>query len=84
MTLISKNVYIDKLDNIVNKYNNKYHRIIKIKHVDIKPSMYIDFKKEKIKESPKFKIDDNVRTSKYKNIFLQKAMFLIDMKKFCA
>ena len=84
MTLISKNVYIDKLDNIVNKYNNKYHRIIKIKHVDIKPSMYIDFNKEKIKEIPKFKVDDNVRTSKYKNIFLQKAMFLIDMKKFCA
>ena len=83
MTLISKNVYIDKLDNIVNKYNNKYHRIIKIKHVDIKPSMYIDFNKEKIKEIPKFKVDDNVRTSKYKNIFLQKAMFLIDMKKFC-
>ena len=69
VTIISKNVYIDKLDNIVNKYNNKYHRIIKIKHVDIKPSMYIDFNEEKIKESPKFKIDDNVRTSKYKNIF---------------
>ena len=45
--------------------------------------MYIDFNKEKIKEIPKFKVDDNVRTSKYKNIFLQKAMFLIDMKKFC-
>ena len=31
MTLISKNVYIDKLDNITNKYNNTYHRTIKMK-----------------------------------------------------
>ena len=36
MTLISKNVYIDKLDNIVNKYNNTYHRTIKMKPVDVK------------------------------------------------
>ena len=36
MTLISKNVYTDKLDNIVNKYNNTYHIRIKIKPVDIK------------------------------------------------
>ena len=41
MTSISKNVYIDKLDDIVNKYNNKYHRIIKMKPVDVKPSIYI-------------------------------------------
>ena len=36
MTLISKNVYTDKLDDIVNKYNNTYHRAIKIKPVDVK------------------------------------------------
>ena len=40
MTSISKNVYIDKLDDIVNKYNNAYHRTIKMKPVDIKPSIY--------------------------------------------
>ena len=36
MTSISKNVYIDKLDNIVNKYNNTHHSTIKIKSVDVK------------------------------------------------
>ena len=47
MTSISKNVYIDELDEIVNKYNNTYHRAIKMKHVDVNPSMYIDFNNEK-------------------------------------
>ena len=43
MTSISKNVYIDKLDDMVNKYNNIYHRTIKIKPVDVKPGIYIYF-----------------------------------------
>ena len=42
ITSISKNVYIDKLDDIVNKYNNIYHSTIKIKHVDAKSNTYID------------------------------------------
>ena len=46
MTSISKNVYIDKLDEIVYKYNNTYHRTIKMKPADVKSSMYIDFNKE--------------------------------------
>ena len=46
MTSILKNVYIDKLDDIVNKYKNTYHRTIKIKPVNIKSSTYIDFNKE--------------------------------------
>ena len=37
MTSISKNVYINKLNDIVNKYNNAYHRTIKMKPVDVKP-----------------------------------------------
>ena len=45
MTSISKNVYIDKLDDIVNEYNNTYHRTIKIKPDDGKGKTYIDFKK---------------------------------------
>ena len=65
MTLISKNVYIDKLDDIVNEYNNKYHRTIKMKPIDVKDNTYIDFGKEVNDKDPKFK----VRTSKYKNIF---------------
>ena len=38
MTSISKNVYINKLDDSVNKYNNTYHRAIKMKPVNVKPS----------------------------------------------
>ena len=48
MTSISKNVYIEKLDYIVNKYRNTYYRTIKIKPVDVKSSTYIDFNKENI------------------------------------
>ena len=68
-TSIAKKVYIDKLDDIVNKYNNTYHKTIKIKPVDVKPSMYIDFNKGSKKEGPKFKVGDHARISKYKNIF---------------
>ena len=69
MISTSKNVYIDKLDDIVNKYNNTYHITIIIKSADVKPNVYIDFNKENIKEGPKFKVGDHVRISKYKNIF---------------
>ena len=69
MTSISKNVYIDKLDDIVKKCNNTYHTSIKMKPVDVKDSIYIDFKKESNDKNPKFKVGDHVRISKYKNIF---------------
>ena len=69
MTSISKNIYIHKLDDIVNKHNNTYHRTIKMKPFDVKLSIYNDFNKKSNKEGPKFKIDDNVRILKYKNIF---------------
>ena len=69
MTSISKNVYINKLDDIVKKYNNTYHTSIKIKRVDIKNNTYIDLKKKVNDKDPKFKIGDHVRISKYKNIF---------------
>ena len=69
MTSVSKNVYINKLDDIVNEYNNTYHRTIKMKPVDVKDNTYIDFKKEVNDKDPKFKVGDHVRISKYKNIF---------------
>ena len=69
MISISKNVYIDKLDDIVKKYNNTYHKSIKMKPVDVKDNTYIGFKKEVNDKNPKFKIGDHVRISKYKNIF---------------
>ena len=69
MISVSKNVYIDKLDDIVGKYNNTYHRTIKMKLVDVKDKTYIDFKKEVNDKDPKFKVGDRVRISKYKTIF---------------
>ena len=69
MTSLSKNVYIDKLDGIINKYNNIYHNTIKMKPVDIKSRTYIDPSKEINDKDPKFKIGDVVRILKYKNLF---------------
>ena len=69
MTSISKNVYIDKLDDIVDEYNNTYHRTIKMKPVDVKDNTYIDFEKKVNNKNRKFKIGDHVRIFKYKNIF---------------
>ena len=69
MTSVSKNVYIDKLDDVVNEYSNTYHRTIKMKPFDVKNNTYIDFSKKVNDKNPKFKIGDDVRISKYKNIF---------------
>ena len=71
MILVSKNVYIDKLDDIVSQYNNTYHRTIKMKPVDVKDNTYVDSKKEVNGKDPKFKVGDRVRISKYKNIFVK-------------
>ena len=62
-------MYICKLDDIVNKYNNTYHSTIKMKSVDVRSSTYIESSKEIISQNPKFKIGDTVRISKYRNIF---------------
>ena len=69
MTSLSKSVYIDKLGNILNEYNNTYHRTIKMKPVNAKDDTYNDFKKEVNDKDLKFKVGDHVRISKYKNIF---------------
>ena len=69
MTSISKNVYIDKLDDIVNEYNNTYHRTIKMKPIDAKDNTYINIGKEVNDKDSTFKVGDHARISKYKNIF---------------
>ena len=69
MTSISKNVYIDKLDDIVNEYNNTYHTTIKMKLIDVKDNTYINTDKEINNKDSKFKVGDRIRISKYKNIF---------------
>ena len=81
MTSVSNNVYIDKVADIFNKYNNTYHSAIKMKPADVKSSTYIDFNKENEKEDPRFKVVDHKRMSKLKT-FLQKITFQTGVKKF--
>ena len=70
MTSVPKNVYIDKLDDIVNEYNyNNNHRKIKMKPIEVKDNRYIDSIKEVNDKDCKFKVDGPIRISKYKNIF---------------
>ena len=71
-------MYINKLNDIVNKYNNTYHSTIKMKPVDVKSSTYIDFDKKNTKENPKL-----VSMLEYRNTktFLQKVILQIGMKK---
>ena len=69
MTSVSKNFYIDKLDDIINKYNNTYHSPIKMKYVNVKSNTYINSSKEINNKNPKFKNDDNVGISKYRTFF---------------
>ena len=70
MAAISKNLYFDVLDNIVNKYNNTLHRTIKMKPIDVTSDSYTEYNKDFNKKDPKFKVSYNVRISKkYKNIF---------------
>ena len=69
VTSVSEDVYINKLDGIVNEYNNKNHRKIKMKRVDVENNTYIDFSKEVNDKDPKFKVGDHVRISKCRNIF---------------
>ena len=69
MAVISKNVYFDVLDDIVNKYNNTVHRTIKMKPIDVTVDSHADYNKDFNNKDPKFKVGDHVRISKYKNIF---------------
>ena len=81
MTSISKNVYINKLNDIVDKYNNTYHTTIKMKPIDVKDNTYINTTIETNDKDPKFKVGDRVRISKYKT-FLPKATLQIGLKKY--
>ena len=64
-------MYIDKLDNVINRYNNTYHRTtkMKMKAFNVISNTYIASSKKINDKDPKLKISDNVRISKYKNIF---------------
>ena len=71
MTDVSKNVYIDKLDDTVNEYNNTYHRTIQMKPIDVKDNIYIDSVEEVNAKDFKFNVRDHIRKTKYKNIFTE-------------
>ena len=69
MTAISKKVCFDVLDNIVDEYNNTYHRTIKIKPIDVGDDSFAEYNEEPNERDPKFKVGDHVRISKCKNVF---------------
>ena len=69
MTAISKNVYFDVLDVIVDEYNNTVHRTIKMKPIDVTDNSYPEYNEDFNEKDPKFKVGDHVRISKYKKIF---------------
>ena len=69
MTAVSKSVYFDVLDDIVNKYNNTIHRTVIMKSIDVISDSYAKYNGDSNEKDPKFKAGDHVRISKYKNIF---------------
>ena len=69
MAAVSKNVYFEVLDDIVNKYNNTVHKTIKMKPIDVTSDSYAEYNEDSNVTKPKFKVGDHVRISKYKNIF---------------
>ena len=66
---LSKNIYFNVLDDIVNKYKNAVHRTTKIKPIDVTSDSYAEYNENSNKKDPKFKVGDHVRISKQKNIF---------------
>ena len=74
-------MYIDKLDDIVNEYNNTYHGAIKMKPVDVKDNTYIDFIKEVNDKDPKFQ-DGDMSERQNTKAFLLKDILLFGLKMF--
>ena len=89
MTANSKNVYFDVLSDIVDEYNNTYHKTIKMKPIDVKIDSFPEYNEESNEKYPKFKAGDHV---KYKNIFAKgyapnwsEEMFVVKkVKKYCS
>ena len=71
MTAVSKNVYFDALDDIINKYNNTVHRTVKMKPTDVTSDSFAEYNEDSNEKDPKFKVGDLLRISKYKNIFVR-------------
>ena len=97
MIAISKNVYFDVLEDIVDEYNNTYHRTIKMKPIDVKGDSFAEyngivFNEESNEKDPKFKIGNRVRIPKFKNVYArgdtpnwsEEIFFVKKNKKYCA
>ena len=72
MTAIQASIFLNVLDDVVNKYNNTVHRTIKMKPIEVTDDSYAECNEDSMhsnKKDPKFKVGDHVRISKYKNIF---------------
>ena len=69
MIPVSKNVYFYVLNDIVDKYDNTYHRTIQMKPIDAKSDSYVEYNVDSNEKDPRFKVGDRVGMSKYKNIF---------------
>ena len=69
MRAVSKNIYFDVLDDIVDKYNKTVHRTIKMKPIDITSDSYTEYNEDSNEKDPKFKVGNHVRISKYQNTF---------------
>ena len=90
MTAISKNVSFDVLNDIADKYNNTYYKTSKMKQIDVKSDYFVEYNEKSNEKDPKFKVDDHVRISKYKNIFdkghasnWSEKIFIKKKKKYC-
>ena len=82
MTSISKNMYIDNINDIAHKYSNTYHITIKMKLADVKSNTYIDSGKGMNQKDPEFKIGDTVGGYQNIKIFLENAMFQVGLETF--
>ena len=67
MTAVSKNVYFDVLNHIVDKYNNTYHKTINMKPIDVKNDSFAEYNEESNEKDPKFSVGDHVCCEKIKN-----------------
>ena len=65
----SKNMYFRVLNDIVDEYNNTYHRTIKMKPIDVKNDSFAGYNDKSNEKDPKFKENDHIRISKYRNVF---------------
>ena len=81
ITAFGKNIYFDVLDDIIKKYNNAYHKTIKMKPKDVTNDSFAEYNEESNEKDPKFKVAV-MSGFKSRKIFLLKDIHLIGAKRF--